>query len=43
MSISAVERSAASMTPVERTPLTALDVLESAVFWIDASLSEVTS
>ena len=40
MTIAAVERSAATITPVERGPLTALDVLSSAVLWIDASLSE---
>lgn len=42
MSISPVERSAAVIAPVARTPLTALDVLASAVFWIDASLSDIS-
>ena len=30
-------RTAASMTGVERTPTTPLDILRSAVFWIDAA------
>lgn len=43
MAVRIVERSAGSAAVVERTPTTVLDILRSAVLWLDASLSEITT